>query len=102
MTRARTLNYACVMRLKVLPYVTIEVDDSVRSRLRSRAEWMRLAMRARLLSAVDDVDTAGDKVRDKLDDAVHRVDDAVAHVTDRLGSTEPAARADSGVRLEAG
>jgi hypothetical protein len=73
------------MRLKVLPYVTVEVDDRVRLQLRSTAERLRLNVRAYLLSAADDVDTAGDKVRDVCDAAVHRVDDAVGRVTDRLG-----------------
>jgi hypothetical protein len=35
-------------------------------------------VRAYLRSAADDVDTAGDKVRDLCDAAVTRVDDAVA------------------------
>ena len=74
------------MRLKVLPYVTVEVDDRVRLRLRSAAERVRTNVRAYLLSAADDVDTAGDKVRDVCDAAVHRVDDAVGRVTDRLDS----------------
>ena len=74
------------MRLKVLPYVTVEVDDRVRLRLRSAAERVRTNVRAYLLSAADDVDTAGDKVRDACDAAVHRVDDAVGRVTERLDS----------------
>jgi len=89
------------MRLKVLPYVTVEVDDRVRLQLRSTAERMRLNVRAYLLSAADDVDTAGDKVRDVCDAAVHRVDDAVGRVTDRLGPTEPRNEAGRGARREA-
>jgi hypothetical protein len=83
------------MRIKVLPYVTVDVDDRLRRKLRSTAERVRLDVRAYLLSAADDVDTAGDKVRG----AVHRVDDAVGKVTDRLGAHP---HDDSGVRREAG
>jgi hypothetical protein len=90
------------MRLKVLPYVTVEVDDRVRLRLRSAAERVRVNVRSYLLSAADDVDTAGDKVRGTLDHAVHRVDDAVGRVTDRLGPTESSRQnSDPGVRVEA-
>jgi hypothetical protein len=87
------------MRLKVLPYVTVEVDDRARARLRSVAERMRLNVRAYLLSAADDVDSAGDKVRGMCDAAVHRVDDAVGRVADRLGPED--SRADSDARREA-
>lgn len=97
----RVLNYAGHMRLKVLPYVTVEVDDRARLRLRSTAERVRLNVRAFLLSAADDVDTAGDKVRGVCDAAVHRVDDAVGRVTDRLAPTEHYRDADRGARVEA-
>lgn len=90
------------MRIKVLPYVTVDVDDRLRTRLRSTAERARLNVRAYLLSAADDVDTAGDKVRGRLAAAVDRVDDVVAHVTDRLGTDRDDARDDSDVRREAG
>ena len=89
------------MRLKVLPYVTVEVDDRVRRRLRAKAERMRLNVRAYLLSAADDVDSAGDKMRGMRDAAVHRVDDAVGRVTDRLGPDGANSGADSDARLEA-
>jgi hypothetical protein len=89
------------MRLKVLPFVTVEVDDRVRRRLRSKAERLRLTVRAYLLSAADDVDSAGDKVRGMCDAAVHRVDDTVARVTDRLGPGGATSGADSDARLEA-
>ena len=46
----------------------------------------------------DDVDTAGDKVRDLCDAAVTRVDDAVAKVNDKL---DPAARVEQDARVEA-
>jgi hypothetical protein len=90
------------MRLKVLPYVTVEVDDRLRAKVRARAERVRLHVRAYLLSAADDVDTAGDKVRGTFAAAVDRVDDVVAHVTDRLGAERADPHDDSGVRLEAG
>jgi hypothetical protein len=88
------------MRIKVLPYVSVEVDDRLRRRLRTAGERLRVNVRSYLLSAADDVDTAGDKVREVCDAAVHRVDDAVGRVTDRLGPTG-ADRADADVRVEA-
>jgi hypothetical protein len=89
------------MRLKVLPYVTVEVDDRVRRRLRAKGERMRLNVRAYLLSAADDVDSAGDKVRGMCDAAVNRVDDAVGRVADRLGPDGANSGADSDARIEA-
>jgi ABC-type transporter Mla subunit MlaD len=72
------------MRLQVLPYVTVEVDDRFRRRLRRAGERVRVNVRAYLLSAADDVDAAGDKVRDLCD----RVDSVVERVNDRLGADE--------------
>ena len=84
------------MKVQVLPYVTVEVDDRVRRRLRIAGERLRLNLRAYLLSAADDVDTvvdtAGDRVRGMCDRAVNRVDSVVATVNDKLGPTEPAPR----------
>ena len=77
------------MKLQVLPYVTVEVDDRLRRRLRRAGERLRINVRAYLLSAADDVDAAGDKVRDLCDRAVNRVDSVVATVNDRLGDDEP-------------
>jgi hypothetical protein len=62
------------MRLQVLPYVTVEIDNRLRRRLRRAGERLRVNVRAYLLSAADDVDAAGDKV--------------VATVNDRLGAEE--------------
>ena len=76
------------MKLQVLPYVTVEIDDQLRRRLRRAGERLRITVRAYLLSAADDVDTAGDKVRDLCDRAVNRVDSVVATVNDRLGDDE--------------
>jgi len=95
------LNYSGRMRLKVLPYVTVEVDDRVRRRLRATAERMRLNVRAYLLSAADDVDSAGNKVRGVCDAAVHRVDDTVGKVTDRLAPQSVRGDFDSDARVEA-
>lgn len=89
------------MRLKVLPYVTVEVDDGLRRRLQSTAERVRVNVRAYLLSAADDVDTAGDRVRDTLDAAVSRVDDAVSRVADRLDGGARRQDPDPDVRVEA-
>ncbi|MDT5064342.1 MAG: hypothetical protein QOK02_497 [Mycobacterium sp.] len=83
------------MRIKVLPYVTVEVDDRLRGRMRAAGERLRVNVRAYLLSAADDVDTAGGKVRDLCDAAVTKVDDAVAKVTDKL---EPTSRRPEGAQ----
>ena len=77
------------MKLQVLPYVTVEIDDRLRRRVRRAGERLRVTVRAYLLSAADDVDAAGDKVRDLCDRAVNRVDSVVATVNDRLGDDEP-------------
>jgi hypothetical protein len=77
------------MKLQVLPYVTVEIDDRLRRRLRRAGERLRVNVRAYLLSAADDVDAAGDKVRGLCDRAVDRVDSVVATVNDRLGTEEP-------------
>jgi hypothetical protein len=91
------------MRVKVLPYVSVEVDDRLRRRLRSAGERLRLNVRAHLLSAADDVDTAGDKVRNLCDAAVTRVDDVVAKVNDKLDpAVSPRSAAAQDTRVEAG
>jgi len=77
------------LQLQVLPYVTVEIDDRLRRRLRRSGERLRINVRAYLLSAADDVDVAGDKVRDLCDRAVNRVDSVVATVNNRLGAEEP-------------
>lgn len=77
------------MRLRLMPYVTLEVDDRLRRRARSAGERLRVNLRAYLLSAADDVDAAGDRVRGICDRAVHRVDTVVASVNDRI-APEPA------------
>jgi hypothetical protein len=76
------------MRLQVLRYVTVEIDDRLRRRVRRSGERLRVNVRAYLLSAADDVDAAGDGVRDLCDRAVNRVDSVVATVNDRLGAEE--------------
>jgi hypothetical protein len=78
------------MRLQVLPYVTVEIDDRLRRRLRRAGDRLRVNVRAYLLSAADDVDAAGERVRDMCDRAVNRVDSVVEKVNDRLGADEPA------------
>ncbi|BBW99413.1 hypothetical protein BST36_11945 [Mycolicibacterium moriokaense] len=72
------------MKLRVLPYVTVEVDDLLRRRLQAKGERLRTNVRAYLMSAADEVDTASDKVRR----AVLRVDSMVAGVNDRIAPTE--------------
>ncbi len=76
------------MKLRVLPYVTVEIDDRLRRRLRSRGERFRVNVRAYLRSAVDDVDTASDRVRGLCDRAVTRVDTVVATVNDKIAPTD--------------
>ncbi|HYO05323.1 MAG TPA: hypothetical protein VET27_27140 [Mycobacterium sp.] len=89
------------MAIRVLPYVTVEVDDRLRRRVRHFTDQLRINVRSYLLSAADDVDMAGDKVRNLCDVAVNRVDDVVAKVGDRI---DPAARRDAeqAARVEAG
>jgi hypothetical protein len=82
------------MAIRVLPYVTIDVDDRLRRRVRRAADSVRVNVRSYLLSAADDVDTAGDKVRDLCDAAVHRVDTVVARVNDRIDPTGTPEQAD--------
>lgn len=65
------------MKLQVLPYVTVVVDDRLRRRLRRAGERFRVNVRAYLLSAADDVDTA-------VDTAIRRVDSVVAGVNDKI------------------
>lgn len=83
------------MKLRVLPYVTVEVDDRLQRRMRRAGERWRLNMRAYLLSAADDVDTAvdtaGDRVRGLCDRAVNRIDSVAATVTDKI-APEPQAQ----------
>jgi hypothetical protein len=79
------------MKLRVLPYVTVEVDDRLRRRLRAKGERLRLNVRAYLRSAADDVDAASDKVRGLCDRAVDRVDAAVAGVNDKIAPSSDVA-----------
>lgn len=72
------------MKLRVMPYVTVEIDEQLRRRVRSAGERLRVNVRAYLLSAVDDVDMASNKVRGLCDRAVDRVDTVVATVSDRI------------------
>jgi hypothetical protein len=76
------------MKRQVLPYVTVEIDDRLRRRLRRAGERLRISVRAYLLSAADDVDAAGDKVRGLCDRAVNRVDSVVATVNDKIAPTD--------------
>lgn len=90
------------MKLRVMPYVTVEIDDRLRRRVRSAGERLRLNVRAYLVSAADDVDTAvdtaSDTVRRVCDRAVNRVDTVVATVNDRIAPEREAPR----LRLVAG
>jgi hypothetical protein len=94
------------MAIRVLPYVTIDVDDRLRRRVRRTAERIRLDVRSYLLSAADDVDTAGERVRDLCGAAAHRVDTVVARVNDRIdpaGTPRQADRAgETGAETAAG
>ncbi|SEH52694.1 hypothetical protein SAMN04489835_0975 [Mycolicibacterium rutilum] len=78
------------MKLRVTPYVTVEIDDRLRRRVRAAGERLGLNVRAYLLSAADDVDAASGKVRGLCDRAVNRVDTVVATVNDRIAPDEPA------------
>ena len=72
------------MKFRVMPYVTVEVDDRVRQRVRTAGERLRVNVRGYLRAAADDVDTAGDRVRGMCDAAVNRVDTVVASVNDKI------------------
>jgi len=76
------------MAFRVLPYITVDVDERLRRRARFATDRLRVNVRSYLLSAADDVDTAGNRVRDLCDAAVNRVDTVVAKVSDRI---DPAA-----------
>ena len=94
------------MGIRVLPYVTINVDEKLRRRVRRTTDRLRLNLRSYLLSAADDVDTAGEKVRDMCGAAVQRVDTVVNRVNDRIdpaGTPEDdaAPQPAKGARLEA-
>ncbi|RAV18275.1 hypothetical protein DQP55_02090 [Mycolicibacterium sp. GF69] len=80
------------MKLRVMPYVTVEIDDRLRRRVRSAGERLRVNVRSYLLSAADDVDTASDKVRGLCDRAVNRVDTVVATVNNRIAPESEAPR----------
>lgn len=80
------------MKLRVMPYVTVDIDDRLRRRARFAGERLRLNVRAYLLSAADDVDAASDKVRGLCDRAVNRVDTVVAQVNDRIAPGDEAPR----------
>jgi hypothetical protein len=88
------------MAIRVLPYVTVEVDDRLRRRVRETTDRLRINVRSYLLSAADDVDAAGDRVRELCDAAVQRMDTAVDRVSDRI---DPATRRDAAAdaRVEA-
>ena len=77
------------MGIRVLPYVTLEVDDRLRRRLRSAGERLRVNLRAYLRSAADDVDEAGGKVRGLCDTAVNRLDAVVATLNDKIAPDPP-------------
>lgn len=83
----------------MLPYVTFEVDERLRRRVREVADRLRVNVRSYLLSAADDVDAAGDTVRGLCDAAADRVDTMVAKVNDRIDPVERQTERDA--RVEA-
>ena len=87
------------MRFRLSRYVTVEVDDRLRRRMRNAGERLRVNVRAYLRSAADEVETASGRVRDMCDNAVNRVDAAVATVNDKIAPESPAERPQ---RLEVG
>ena len=77
------------MKLQVLPYVTVEIDDRVRRRARRAGDRLRVNLRGDPLSAADDVDAAGERVRGLCADrAVNRVDSVVERVNDKIAPTQ--------------
>ena len=87
------------MKLRVLPYITVEVDDRLRQRIRTAGERLRVTVRGHLRSAADDVETASGRVRYLCDTAVNRVDSAVERVNDRIAPPEPEEPARSHLRV---
>lgn len=83
----------------MLPYVSVEIDDRLRRRMRTAGERLRVTVRAYLRSAADDVDAAGDRVSGLSDRAVHRVDSVVAKVNDKIASISPTSEPSSLPRL---
>jgi hypothetical protein len=80
------------MKLQVLPYVTVEIDDRLRRRIRAAGEHLRVNVRAYLRSAADDVDAAGEAVSGLCDRAVHRVDSVAAKVNDKIAPSAQTAQ----------
>jgi hypothetical protein len=78
------------MRIQVLPYVTVDIDDQWRRRLRFAGEQVRINVTAYLRSAGDDVDAAGAKARGWCDAAVNRVNSVAAAVDDKIAAPRPA------------
>jgi hypothetical protein len=60
----------------------------VRRRARRAGDRLRVNLRAYLLSAADDVDAAGERVRGLCDRAVNRVDSVVERVNDKIAPTQ--------------
>lgn len=81
------------MAIRVLRYVTVDVDDRLRRRVRRVGDRFRLNVRSYLLSAADDIDAAGaaagSKARGLCDAAVQRVDTVVTRVSDRIDPLPP-------------
>lgn len=91
------------MKVRVLPYISVEIDDRLRRRLRVAGDRFRVNVRAYLRSAADDVDVASDRVRGLCDRAVTRVDTVVASVNDKIAPTpQPTPQAPPRLRVVGG
>src|SRR5258707_815767 len=79
------------MRLQVVPYVTVGIDERLRRRLRRAGERLRVNVRAYLLSGADDVDAAGGRGRGRqiLNQAVAASDAAVVGARHRYTDEQP-------------
>jgi hypothetical protein len=61
------------MKLRVLPYVTVEIDDRLRRRVRRRVERVHRNVRAHLLSAVVNDRIAPESVEGQAPSAAPRL-----------------------------
>ncbi|BBY62345.1 hypothetical protein [Mycolicibacterium helvum] len=67
-----------------LPYVTVTVDDRLRSRLARTGDRLRITLTSHLRNAADELDGLGRKATAACQTAAVRVDTAMAAANDRI------------------
>lgn len=82
------------MRIRLTRHVTIDIDEQLRENVVLAVERFRTDVRGYLRSAVDDIDTAGARVRRLGEAAVTRFDSAVTRVNDRISPEDTESFAD--------